>query len=356
MSMLPESEGHSRIPWIAIAFAILAVVSFLNIAGGAQSWIMPMVGISAPSYDYDYDYGGYPEGSPIMPRGVMMDKSSTVSSGEYGVDYYPYPGRGGASSITDTREFMKVNYNADIRTRRVQELTTQVEGIVAKADGRVDSMQSAREYAYISFVVSKAEFASVRAELESLVDSRFIEVNISSENLLPEKQSIEEQKKYVQEYLDEAKTDRAAFVAEHQRTVSSLQSELDAVAREIASLNAEVTSDPVRQAQIALRLQSLYAQQTSLRSRLANENSSYAEDLPYYDDNITSLEKSLENVEENDQDLLDDVGTVSGSVSLRWISYWEMAKIYLPGYWIPAIFALLSVLSYAAHRRRIWIF
>ena len=53
-----------------------------------------------------------------------------------------------------------------------------------------------------------------------------------------------------------------------------------------------------------------------------------------------------------DKALLDDVATVNGTVSIRWISLWEMIQLYLPGYWIPAIFAALAFLSYLRDRRR----
>jgi len=43
---------------------------------------------------------------------------------------------------------------------------------------------------------------------------------------------------------------------------------------------------------------------------------------------------------------------VNGSVSFRWISLWEMAQLYLPGYWIPGIFAILAFCSYLFDRRR----
>ena len=52
-----------------------------------------------------------------------------------------------------------------------------------------------------------------------------------------------------------------------------------------------------------------------------------------------------------DESLMEDVATVSGTVSLRYISLWEMLQLYLPGYTIPAIFALLALGSLWRDRR-----
>ena len=57
-------------------------------------------------------------------------------------------------------------------------------------------------------------------------------------------------------------------------------------------------------------------------------------------------------VQTQDQTLLDNVATVNGTVSIQWISWWNMAQLYLPGYSIPGILAFLAVLAYMWQRRK----
>ena len=109
--------------------------------------------------------------------------------------YYPYPYQNPDVPITDTREFLKMYYNASMRTRDVPALTRKVETTVRGYDGRIDSESSSGTYGYVSFAVPQTKYDSFRAELEGLVGSRFLSVNISSQNLLSQKVSIEEQQK-----------------------------------------------------------------------------------------------------------------------------------------------------------------
>ncbi|MCR4281378.1 MAG: hypothetical protein NUV88_03550, partial [Candidatus Kaiserbacteria bacterium] len=90
----------------------------------------------------------------------------------------------------------------------------------------------------------------------------------------------------------------------------------------------------------------------SLNQQITNENSSYASQLKNADANIKYAQDWQTAVKTQDKALLDNVATVSGSVSIQWVSLWEMAQLYLPGYWIPFIFAVLAFLSLLHDRRR----
>ncbi|MEK7093601.1 MAG: hypothetical protein AAB927_03915, partial [Patescibacteria group bacterium] len=124
-------------------------------------------------------------------------------------------------------------------------------------------------------------------------------------------------------------------------------SQIDAIASRLASLRAQTQTYDV-QAQIQSLSNDLY----SLNQQLANENASYSAQLKNADANIKSAQDWQKAVQTQDQNLLDNVATVSGTVSIQWISLWDMAQLYLPGYWIPAIFAFLTFLSYLYDRRR----
>ena len=197
-----------------------------------------------------------------------------------------------------------------------------------------------------------SKFEEFRTEIESFVAPKFLSVDISTQNLLPQKQTIEERQEQVEKSLTDLKAERAQRVASHASTVKSLQGQIDANQSEQGALRIEITSDPVRQAQINARLSILYSEAQTLRSRLSNENASYASALSSLDTQIKFTNSNLEAVKTQDQDLLDTVATVRGTLAFNWISYWEIARLYLPGFWIPAILGVLTLLAYLWERRR----
>lgn len=352
--MIDEPTSYSfrpkHVSWLTIALALLAIGTFFAISRPDVRYTIPMgIGGGMMGYEESYD-ASVSEGAPGMPmRDVSASYVSDSSQGRIMMepDMYPYPYYDPSVPVTDTREFMKVNYNASMQTRDVQGLTRRVETTVRGYDGRIDQESSSPKYGYVSFVVPSAKYEAFRDELEALVDSRFLTVNISSQNLLPQKQSIEEQQKQADSALADYKAARQKIVNVHASTVQSLQSQIDAYAQELLYLRAE-TPTPQIQAQI----QSLSDEWTSLKQQLANENASYTARLGNADVNIAYALEWQTAVQTQDQTLLENVATVTGSVSIQWISYWAIAQLYLPGYWIPAIFAILTFLSFLYDRRR----
>jgi len=315
------------ISWTTIVLALLAIVTFFAISNPSVQYVTRM------------GFGGgvgYSEGTKAVPPtsvgGVpMMDTNSGVTSAPAGgvmsPDYYPYPYPNPEVPVTDTREFLKIYYNASMQTRDVPALTRRVETTVRGYDGRIDNESSAEKYGSVSFALPQVKYDAFRAELEGLVGSRFLKVNISSQNLLSQKVSIEEQQKQADTVLADYKTARAKLVNAHTSIVQSLQTQIDATV---------ATS----------------SERASLEQQLARENSSYARNLSNADANITYAENWVKGVQTQDATLLANVATVTGTVSIQWISLWDMALLYLPGYWIPAIFAVLAVLSFNSDRRR----
>lgn len=234
-----------------------------------------------------------------------------------------------------------------MHARDVQGLTRRVETTVRGYDGRIDQESSSPQYGYVSFALPQSKYDAFRAELEGLVGRRFLSVNISSQNLLSQKVSIEEQQKQADAALSDYKTARKNVIASHASTVQSLQSKIDADLEQLATLRAEVQTP-----QILAQIQSISDHWSSLKKQLEGENASYATQLSNADKNIKYAEDWQKAVQTQDQTFLDTVATVTGTVSIQWISLWEIAQLYLPGYWIPTIFAILAFLSLLWDRRR----
>ena len=336
-----------RVSWLTVVLALLAVGTFLAIARPNAQYYVPqmMEGFTGSTFRVN-------SSDPVAPRGIQADyaespgaPTSVQGSMMDSRAYYPYPSPEVPAS--DTREFLKVNYNASMQTRDVQGLTRRVETTVRGYDGRVDQESSSPRSGYVSFVVPASKYDAFRTELEGLVGSRFLTVSVSSQNLLPQKQSIEEQQKQADKTLSDYKTARQKLVSTHTAAVRSLQARIDSDEQELASLRTQAPTP-----EILAQIQAVSDDWSLLKQQLANENASYSAQLSNADANIKYAQDWQTAVKNQDTALMDDVATVNGSVSIRWISLWEMAQLYLPGYWIPAIFAVLAFLSYLWDRRR----
>ncbi len=343
---LSRSFTWRHVSWLTWGLALVALITFLAIAS-PPSYYYPAMGIGGGVYE---SAPGAPtgRGGPMMANDTAVSSGPSAGGGTTGSGMmYPYPYPNPSVPSTDTREFLKVSYNAEMLTRGVQALTRRVETTVRGYDGRIDAESSSPKYGYVSFVVPMSKYEAFRTELEGLVGSRFLTVSINSENLLPEKQSIEEQQKQADTALAGYQSARQKLVTAHTSAVGVLQSQIDAATRQLSNLQEETPS-----AEVTAQIQVVSDNLASLQARLASENNSYTTQLAAADAQIKYGQDWQKAVKTQDQALLDNVATVSGTVSLRWISLWELALLYLPGYWIPGIFAVLTLLSLYRDRRR----
>lgn len=325
--------------WLTLLLVVLAIGTFFAVSNSGRYYITPMMGggVMGTTQAVPPTSAGMPE----RDAGVSNVSAPDMRGNSM---YYPYPNPD--VPVGDTREFLKVYYNASMQTRDVPTLTRRVETTVRGHSGRIDQESSSSKYGSVSFAVPQNKYDAFRTELESLVGSRFISVNISSQNLLSQKVSIEEQQKQADTSLAGYKTTRQKIVSAHTSAVQSLQSKIDADAEELATLRAQTP-------QVLAEIATVSEHQSSLKKQLERENASYTVQLRNIDENIKYGEEWQKAVETQDQTLLDNVATVTGTVSIQWISLWGIALLYLPGYWIPAIFAMLAILSFMRDRRRV---
>lgn len=331
----PRSFQPRRISWLTIVLALLALVTFFAISRPNLDYPVPMgIGVTESGE-------GYRALAPETAPGITTPEMMVYP------DRYPYPYYDPDVPISDQREFLKIYYSASMRTRDVPGLTRRVETTVQGYDGRIDQESSSQKYGSVSFALPQSKYDAFRVELESLVDSRFLTINISSQNLLPEKLSIEEQQKRADALLSDYKTARQKIVNTHLSAVKSLRSKIDSAAEQLAALRAE-TKTP----QILAQIEIVSDEWSSFKQELSDENAAYALQLDNTDRNIKYAEDWQKAVQTRDQTLLDRVATVTGTVSIQWISLWDSVQLYLPSYWIPTIFAALALLSFLRDRRR----
>ncbi|MBI2444558.1 MAG: hypothetical protein HYV42_04940 [Candidatus Magasanikbacteria bacterium] len=260
----------------------------------------------------------------------------------------------GRSTVVDTREFLKTDYQATIKTRQVEELGMRAQTIIRGYGGRVDNASLQNRYGSIEFVVPKDEFEAFKRELKSLVRAKFITEGIRQQNLLPEKRGIEQQTDRVTTQLDQLKQDRDDLNARHRQTVNTYNRQIAALNHSITVLQQEATVTTTildRQAEITQELAGLRAQKRTAERRLATENTNYTRELNSLNYRIRDAETQIADLDTQDQALLATVETVSGTIILEWISLLAIVDLYLPGHWAWWV-AGAVIVAYLIRRRR----
>ncbi|MEK7583380.1 MAG: hypothetical protein AAB483_03210 [Patescibacteria group bacterium] len=300
--------GTRHLPWLSFAFAGLAVIMlFVNFVN-----YEPEVTLLSSR---NYQTGG--------SSGSKIAQPQALNESAIAPDYYPYPGND--VDITDTREFLKTGYHAAIRTRDISDLSQQVRNIVKGVDGRVDSLNISEKSGYISFAVPASKFDAFQTQIKGLVRSKFIIETINTQNLLPQKQSIEEAQETISTKLSVVRSQRSSLTATHNRTIANLNTQL-------ASAQTE-------------------EERATIRTRIANENSSYSRKLSSLNAQISEYQAALDNTNKQDTKLINNVATVQGTISLQWISVWEVINLYAGPYWLPIILAIAACAAYFNYRR-----
>ena len=278
----------------------------------------------------------------------QAEDSSNIAYPDYGRPYYQ-----DNSSAKDTREFMKVYYNTEIKTRDVKDVTRDVKGAIRDADGRIDNINETPKYAYISFVVPKSKFENFKEEIEGLAHEKLVVENTSSENLLGQKQYIEEQEENAKTALADLKKELPDLNASHAQAVKAFQNSINANSLELIRVREAMakTSDPATLSSLRAQEANLVNSVKSLSENLNSENSTFNIKSQNLKSQIENTEKSLENIAEQDEDFTDNVETVSGSVSVRWVSVWQLAKIFSPIHPIWEILIILAIAWYLLKRK-----
>ncbi|OHA36663.1 MAG: hypothetical protein A3H57_03465 [Candidatus Taylorbacteria bacterium RIFCSPLOWO2_02_FULL_43_11] len=255
---------------------------------------------------------------------------------------------------------MKTNYLAEIKVRDVSKVVNDVKNIVKGSDGRVDNFQSSEKKGYISFVVPKRNFDSFRDQVEALTHRRLYSENISSENLLGTKQTIETQTTAVVSELESLNRQKDALDKKHTQTVSAINAELARIkteltlARKNISLLIGTTTDAALLSYWRDQEGSLTSQDSVQRQKLSSENSSYSYEKKDLDNQIAYQNSSLSYLSSQDTAFMNNVETVSGSVNVQWISWWQLARVFSPIHptWIILILAV-AVVAFLYHKKYI---
>ncbi len=279
---------------------------------------------------------------------VARMKAPSAGMGESGMispdrGYYPdYYNQ--QSDITDTREFLKTSYSSTVKTRDVSEIVKEVKNAVRDVEGRIDRLDSSERYGYVSFVVPKSRFEEFRSEIEGLVHEKLYTESISSQNLLSQKQSLEERTAAIVASLVELEKQKKTLADNHAASVSRINRDLTNTQNQLAEVRGQIFSSDDQAGITYLRNQetALVQAEISLRQSLTRENQSYTNQNQLYVDRISQANKNLENVNKEDTNFTNNIETVNGTVNIYWISIWNLIREFSPiNPWILVILIVI---------------
>lgn len=252
---------------------------------------------------------------------------------------------------TDTREYLKTDYSADIKTRNVQELDSRLQTTIRGFNGRVDANNSTPDFGSISFVIPADQLSSFKEEVKSVAGAKFYTEQTSSENLLPQKKDIEQQQTDNNNVLAQLTSSRDQLTQTHNQTVASLNRQISADKNQLSALQNEIPANLGRAMEINQQEQDLQSQIKNLQAKLVNENANYANQLQSLNWQIQDAQNTQTQLNQQTSDLLDTVATVRGTISLTYISFWQMINTYFALYWIGLILLALAAAAFFFPRR-----
>ncbi len=330
-----------------IVLIILVIVGFV-LTQSRYSASRPILMVNDPSTGVtsERSYANMPSQSP-----ADYDMSSS-----YEPNSYPYRDNK-TTDITDTREFLKTTYSANIKTRNVASTVTTVKNIVKGADGRVDDYRSSEKSGYVSFVVAKSKFEAFRAEVEALTNRKLYAETISSQNRLGTKQNIEERLDSADGRLTQLKSEKQSLENTHSATLSAMNRELSRIQGELLAVRQNIwniTDDTSEILFASWKNQetALITQEATQKERINIENTTFNRQKLSLDNQITNQQAVLTSVGKQDTNFMNDIETVNGSVYVNWVSMWQLAKIFSPISPVLVIIILIGLVwMYLNHKK-----
>ena len=322
LGTITKPLGQRRVPWATIAFASLAIITLLI--------------------------------NPQQFSPVILTKSGSIPLS--GTSDNPGVARESSqfAPITDNREFIKTSYSATLRTRQIEKLTQNIQIIVHGVGGRVDSSTSSPHWGYVSFAIPANQLATFRDQIKDLTSARMYVETTSAQNLLPQKQLIEDQRQQIEVKLQQLRDEQTRVKTDYTHAIALINSQVESDNNQLANIRArlEVTSDYNLRMELIRQQNILLVDKQTLEASLVNKKTIYTNQINTLNAQIRNNEAMLNSNLNEDQQLIDNVATVQGTISLSWISVWEILEIYSPINLIALIFIVVALITYWWHRRR----
>ncbi len=327
-------SGYPRIPAGQGSGHLLSATPLTNPLDAEKSAYQPTAG---PSLDIEY---GAATGLGSSDVRVTVNR---LTGGLLGTFF-------DLDQINDTREFLKTNYQADFKSRAVQKLARRLQTIIRGYGGRIDNARINSEYASLDFVLPQTIFGDFRAEIAEIVPEAFLVESEQQQNLLPEKRAIEHETATQTDILKHLQVVRAKIESDHRTAAAHLNNQLKNIERNLANVNQQIkdspaTTTPAYQSLITER-NNLSANRSFFNQQLQSENQQIKNKRIENDRQVTAANAELKISLTEDKALLDNVATVTGSISIERISLFGIVQLYVP----PFVFWLLPIVAFVIWR------
>lgn len=355
----PSYEPSPRIKFAFFRWALLATAAaaaFFLVVGGPNLYKK----MTTPKYNIALDdMGGFRNGTEELGLSYGTDTGLNVSSVALGekesrsftakiADVLAEP----QSAPLDTRQYMDVYYNIEIKTRKVEKNAAHAETIIRGHGGRINTINSAKKNAYISFDVPKSEFESMKDALKELAGERFIEESVRANNLLPQKQEIENTVTAAQEDITTMENNKAERIETNIIRTAEWQKEINYLEQTIESLRHDynATTDTSRRSDLSATISYYNNRLAKTKKDFASEQEQFESAIRSYDDSIAAANRRLDNATNQNQNLINNVETVSGVIRLEWISVISIINLYVSIRYL-AVALFLIIIFYAVFGR-----
>jgi len=346
--LVPVAKNHRasfRLPWASFAFTALAIAAL--IIAVPKSGNMRQSAVTSQTYQS----GGAPVAMLVPEQNGQGAASLQAVPDNNSYAFKSVPPQPQDVPAADNRELLKTDYSADVQTRDVRQMAARLQTTVRGFNGRVDSISSANDQGYISFVIPADQLGAFKAQVKDIAGTKFYTEQLSAQNMLPQKVSLEDQQTQNTDELNQLTASRDQLTIAHNQTAASFRSQIASLNSQLQVLNNQIPADPNQAAQIDAQKQDLQNKIQSLKARLANENNNYNSQWDSYNSQISDAQSALDGLSKQTADLLNTVATVRGTIYISYISLWGIIGLYVSGYWIAFLLLIAAVIAYYIHRR-----
>lgn len=277
---------------------------------------------------------------------VPVPNMATRTSSSGSSMYIPYVNYNNNGNISDTREYNKKTFSANIKTRAVEEIAKKVEGLIKMLDGRIDSSNISESNASFSFVIPKTKLDSFESQMRSFASKKLYSQTVTSQNLLNEKQNLEQNQTATQESINYLAKQKTQVEADYTKKINTLKSQITAKRAQLELVNSSLITkeSSLAAATDSNVIQSISSEVTSLEqskriytqdiTRLTSEINAatnvFKSQMSGLGMSLDNQNQVLSNLGTQETQFLDKVETVQGSVSISYITLWELLNIFSP--------------------------
>ncbi len=248
--------------------------------------------------------------------------------------------------ITDTREFIKKTFSANLKTREVEDVAKKVELLIKGLGGRIDNSNITNTYATFSFVIPKSNLDDFESQIRSYVHKKFYSQTITSQNLLGEKQDLERNQDSTKDSIDSLTTQRQQVQNDYTKNANTIKSKIETKSSQLKTVRDNILKKE-NELSVATNTNIITEKNQELRT-LRNSESNLNQGITtlvsefnnlsnLFKSQMSNLGASLEDqnnvlisLDKQTDSFLNKVETVQGTIYISFVSVWAIIDIFSP--------------------------